>query len=124
MPTTREHVEIRRPKEQKPKLGGGGPGKIPFRRGFGGSDDGDNNNRDPWPSRTSRLQRGRIAMFFCIISVSTIFIALSGLVLWRHSRGGVYDPARHELISDWRPLKLPYQQLWLNSLVLLASSAT
>jgi len=63
-------------------------------------------------------------MFFCIISVSTIFIALSGLVLWRHSSGGVYDPAHHVTVSDWRPLNLPYGQLWLNSLVLLGSSAT
>ncbi len=124
MPSTREHVEIQRKAKEKPKLGGGGPGKIPFRRGFGGGDDGDNEHRDPWPSRTSRLRRSRIAMFMCIISVSTVFIGLTGVVLWKHSRGGIYDPARHELISDWRPLNLPYGQLWFNSLVLLVSSAT
>lgn len=124
MPTTRDHVEIRRTPKQQPKLGGGGPGKIPFRRGFGGGDDGDNEHRDPWPSRTNRLRRSRIAMFMCIISVSTIFLGLTGAALWRHSRGGIYDPLRREFISDWRPLDLPYGQLWFNSLVLLVSSAT
>ena len=63
-------------------------------------------------------------MFMCIISVSTVFIGLTGVVLWKHSRGGIYDPARHELISDWRPINLPYGQLWFNTLLLLVSSAT
>ena len=37
---------------------------------------------------------------------------------------GRYDEDAHRWIRDWVPLKLPYLQLWVNSLVLLLSSVT
>lgn len=120
MPIAGEHVDI----ERKPRLGGGGPGKIPHRRGYGGGDDGDHNNEPGgWPSRKERLRRYRVGMLLCIISVSTLFICLTAVYVMRESMGR-YDPGRKEFISDWRPLHLPYPQLWTNTVLLLLSSAT
>jgi cytochrome c oxidase subunit III len=119
MPLTGEHVDIGR----RPKLGGGGPGKIPHRRGYGGGDDGDHNQSSGSPSRKDRLRRYRIGMFLCIISVTTLFICLTAVYVMRQSMGR-YDPLLKEFVSDWRPLHLPYLQLWLNSAVLLTSSFT
>jgi cytochrome c oxidase subunit 3 len=119
MPIAGEHVDI----ERKPKLGGGGPGKIPHRRGYGGGDDGDHNEPHGWPSRKEKLRRYRVGMFLCIISVSTLFICLTAVYVMRQSMGR-YDPGLKEFISDWRPLQLPYRQLWINSVLLLASSVT
>ena len=119
MPIAGEHVDI----ERKPKLGGGGPGKIPHRRGYGGGDDGDHNEPGGWPSRKEKLRRYRVGMLLCIISVSTLFICLTAVYVMRQSMGR-YDPGRKEFISDWRPLHLPYSQLWTNTALLLLSSIT
>ena len=61
MPIISDRVEI----ERKPRLGGGGPGKIPPRRGYGGGDDGDHGERDDSRSReTTPVQRYRIGWEF------------------------------------------------------------
>src|ERR1700757_1087437 len=119
MPIIGDRVEV----ERRPKLGGGGPGKIPHRRGYGGGDDGDHNQSSGSPSRKDRLRRYRIGMFLCIISVTTLFICLTAVYVMRQSMGR-YDPLLKEFVSDWRPLHLPCLQLWLNSAVLLVSSIT
>lgn len=119
MPIAGEHVEV----ERKPKLGGGGPGKIPHRRGYGGGDDGDHNDPGRYSSRKERLRRYRVGMLLCIISVSTLFICLTAVYVMRQSMGR-YDPGLKEFISDWRPLHLPYSQLWTNTGLLLLSSLT
>ncbi|HWG49810.1 MAG TPA: cytochrome c oxidase subunit 3 [Candidatus Acidoferrales bacterium] len=119
MPIAGEHVDI----ERKPRLGGGGPGKIPHRRGYGGGDDGDHNERGGWPSRREKLRRYRVGMMLCIISVSTLFICLTAVYVMRQSMGR-YDPRLREFVSDWRPLHLPYPQLWTNTALLLLSSVT
>ena len=56
MPIISDRVEI----ERKPKLGGGGPGKIPYRRGYGGGDDGDHQPPEAFRSRNQRMRRYRI----------------------------------------------------------------
>jgi cytochrome c oxidase subunit III len=119
MPLTSEHVEI----ERRPKLGGGGPGKIPHRRGYGGGDDGDHNENSGSPSRKERLRRYRVGMFLCIISVSTLFVCLTLVYVMRQSMGR-YDPLLREFVSDWRPMHLPYLRLWINTAILLVSSVT
>src|SRR5262249_58419289 len=82
MPIIGEHVEI----ERKPKLGGGGPGKIPHRRGYGGGDDGDRHG-DSYSSR-QRLRRGRIGVAIVIVFVTAMFMALTVVYLARQSGGG------------------------------------
>lgn len=118
MPITGDRVEI----ERKPRLGGGGPGKIPHRRGFGGGDDGDHHPRD-FNSRGQRMRRYRIAMALCLVSVTAVFIVLIFLYVVRLGKGR-YDEDTHRYVQDWIALKLPYLQLWINSAVLLMSSAT
>jgi cytochrome c oxidase subunit 3 len=114
-----DRVEI----ERKPKLGGGGPGKIPHRRGYGGGDDGDHGSPGDFRSREQRMLRYRIGMTLCIISVTAIFVALIVVYVFRMGKGR-YDQDAHRWIRDWIPLTLPYLQLWTNSLLLLLSSAT
>jgi len=119
MPTIGERVEI----ERKPKLGGGGPGKIPHRRGYGGGDDGDHGSPGDFQSREQRMRRYRIGMTLCIISVTAIFILLTVVYVFRMGKGR-YDENTRTWVRDWIPLTLPYLQLWLNSLLLFLSSAT
>jgi len=118
MPIIGDRVEI----ERKPKLGGGGPGKIGHRRGFGGGDD-DHNRPGDFQSREQRMRRYRIGMTLCIISVTAIFILLTVVYVFRLGKGR-YDEDTHRYVRDWIPLALPYVQMWINSIVLLLSSVT
>jgi cytochrome c oxidase subunit 3 len=119
MPIISDRVEI----ERKPKLGGGGPGKIPFRHGFGGGDDGDRQPPEDFRSRRQRMRRYRLVMGLCLFSVTVIFVVLTFLYVMRLGAGR-YDIDAHRQIQDWIPLKLPYLQLWINSAFLLLSSVT
>lgn len=118
MPIIGDRVEV----ERKPKLGGGGPGKIPHRRGFGGGDD-DHGKPGDFQSREQRMRRYRIAMTLCIISVTFLFVVLTAIYVFRLGKGR-FDEDTHRWVRDWVPLTLPYLQLWINSIVLLISSAT
>jgi cytochrome c oxidase subunit 3 len=120
MPIIGDRVEI----ERRPKLGGGGPGKIPHRRGYGGGgDDGDHRDPGDFRSREQRMRRYRIGMTLCIISVTAIFVLLTVVYVFRMGKGR-FDEDAHRWVRDWIPLSLPYLQLWANSLLLLLSSAT
>lgn len=119
MPIISDRVEI----ERKPKLGGGGPGKIPHRRGFGGGDDGDHKPPGDFRSRNQRMRRYRIAMTLCLVSVTAVFMALVFVYVFRMGKGR-YDEDAHQWVADWVALKLPYLQLWANSIILLLSSGT
>jgi cytochrome c oxidase subunit 3 len=119
MPIIGEHVEI----ERKPKLGGGGPGKIPHRRGYGGGDDGDNRRRGDSFSSHQRLRRGRVGVVICIAFVTALFAGLTVAYVARQHTGP-YDPAHLQNVPNWKPLTLPYLQLWINSLLLVLSSIT
>ena len=118
MPIIGEHVEI----ERKPKLGGGGPGKIPHRRGYGGGDDGDHDRRGDFSSSRQRLRRGRIGVAIVIALVSVMFVALTVAYVGRLGSTGPYDPDHLRDAPNWKPLSLPYFQLWINSLLLVLSS--
>src|SRR5262249_32425502 len=114
-----EHVE----REKKPKLGGGGPGKIPYRRGYGGGDDGDRGHPDDFLSSRGRLRRFRIGMVAGIVSVGMLFAGLTVAYVMRH--GGVrWNSQAHVGVPDWHPLALPYRLLFVNTFVLILSSVT
>jgi cytochrome c oxidase subunit 3 len=121
MPVVSDHVEIER--KPKPKLGGGGPGKIGHRRGYGGGDEGDPDRGENSNERTERLLSYRILMMACIAMVAILFIALAVAYLYRRSILH-WDQDSGADIHLWRPLVLPYLQLWINSLILVASSGT
>jgi cytochrome c oxidase subunit 3 len=117
MPITGEHVEI----ERKPKLGGGGPGKIPHRRGYGGGDDGDHGGHDDFSSSQQRLRRGRIGIVIFMGCVTVLFVGATTAYLVRQSTPH-WDQDRQQNVYEWRPLELPYQQLWINTVLLALSS--
>lgn len=114
-----EHVE----REKKPKLGGGGPGKIPYRRGYGGGDDGDRGRPDDFYSSKGRLRRFRIGMAAGIASVGILFAGLTVVYVWRQN-GVRWNSQLHIGVSDWHPLTLPYRLLFVNTAVLVLSSVT
>lgn len=119
MSPTLERVE-----KQKPKLGGGGPGKIPYRRGYGGGgDDGDQGRRDEFSSSKDRLRRLRIGIVAGIVSVLMLFIGLTTAYVIRQGMGR-WDPISHVWVPDWRPLSLPYRLLLVNTSMLVLSSIT
>ncbi len=117
MPITSERVEV----ERKPKLGGGGPGKIPFRRGYGGGDDGDHDRPEDFFSSRQRLRRGRIGVAAGIACVTALFIGLTVAYVLRQGTPR-WDQGQQAYVYDWHPLALPYRQLWINSLLLVLSS--
>ncbi len=118
-----EHVDIHKP--QKPKLGGGGPGKIPHVRGFGGGDDGDSDRDRPegFLSSKDRLRRYRIAIVLGVISITALFIGLTIVYIMRQGMGR-WDVATKTFIHDWQAVALPYPLLFVNTSVLLLSSVT
>ena len=118
MAATIEKIE----REHKPKLGGGGPGKTPFRRGYGGGDDGDHGQPDDFLSGKNRLRRFRIGIIAGITSVAALFMGLTSAYLMRQHAGRGALPLHH--VEGWHPLTLPYRLLFVNTFILLLSSGT
>jgi cytochrome c oxidase subunit III len=119
MPTIGDRIEV----ERKPKLGGGGPGKIPHRRGYGGGDDGDHDRPGDFSPSQQRLRRGRIGVAIGIVCVSGLFMGLTVVYLLRLGTGH-WDPDAHKEVYGWTPFVLPYFQLWVNTSLLILSSGT
>lgn len=117
MPRITERVEI----EKEPRLGGGGPGKIPYRRG-GGDGDGDE-GPDDFLSSQERLRRYRIFLIAVLISVFTLFAAIAILYLLRGRATG-WDPVANHPRAHARPVVLPYLRMLINTVVLGLSSLT
>ena len=87
---------------------GGGGGRPPERGGDGGGDDERGKAR---PSGKPLSRRYYTAITLAIVSITVFFMALvCTFILRRHS-------------TDWVPARLP-AILWVNTLVLLASSGT
>ena len=101
-PTTTHELE---PPIVKHKNGGGG-GDLPPTGGNGGGDD-DKNRRKRKPSP----KRYYTGMAIGIVAVLMFFMALASAFLVR--KGG----------TDWVPVRIP-ALLWLNTIVLVSSSAT
>lgn len=98
----------------------GGP-SLPPPRGHGGDDDF---HGQP-PGRRGphgRLKRYRVGLLFAIVSIYTLFIALTSAYVVRQG-GGRFDPETGTVIRDWHPVQLP-SILWINTVLLLASSVT
>ncbi|HZC66547.1 MAG TPA: heme-copper oxidase subunit III [Candidatus Dormibacteraeota bacterium] len=87
---------------------GGGGGRPPERGGHGGGDD---ERGKAQPSGKPLPRRYYTAITLAIVSILVFFMALScAFILRRHA-------------TDWVPARLP-TILWLNTVVLLASSGT
>ncbi|HEX5234806.1 MAG TPA: cytochrome c oxidase subunit 3 [Silvibacterium sp.] len=114
---TRNQVEIER---KDPGIGG----KPPVdRRPTGGGGDGENWDNQPQGRRGPRelLIRYRLGVLFALAGDLMFFIALVSTFFVRQSSG--HFDVHENFINDWRPLAVPHI-LWLNTAVLLLSSAT
>ena len=100
-------------------------GKPPVdRRPTGGGGGGD----DDWENRPSGrrgprelLSRYRLGVLFALAGDLMFFVALVSAFFVRQSAG--HFDARENYVSDWHPLTLP-PILWINTAILLLSSAT
>lgn len=90
-------------------VGRGGGGKPPS---SDGGDDGEGHNRRRDPERPPYQRRYYIAVIIAIVAVLMFFMALAGAFIVRRGSS-----------ADWIPIHLP-PILWVNTVLLLASSAT
>jgi cytochrome c oxidase subunit III len=104
MPGSTATHEIELIIEKKP--GDGGEGNLPPAGGDGGGDDGKRPRQ--WKPSPKRYYTG---MALGIVSILMFFMALASAFLVRRGSG------------DWIPVHIP-TLMWINTMVLLASSAT
>lgn len=99
-------------------------GKPPLdRRPTGGGGDGENWDNQPHGRRGPRelLIRYRLGVLFALAGDLMFFVALVSAFFVRQSSG--HFDVHDNFVNDWRPLAVP-SILWLNTAVLLLSSAT
>jgi cytochrome c oxidase subunit III len=89
-------------------IGGGGGNKPPSDSDQGGGDNDANKRRKPTQTSPRRYQT---AIVLVMLSIVMFFMALAVTFLVR------------KMSSDWVPVHLPFM-VWVNTLVILASSAT
>ncbi len=114
---TRTQVEV-----ERKDTGIGGKPPVD-RRPTGGGGDGDNWDKRPPGRRGPRelLNRYRLGIFFALAGDLMFFVALVSAFFVRQNAGH-FDP-RENYVSDWHPLAMP-PILWINSALLLLSTAT
>ena len=105
--------------EQEPRLGGGGTNDR-FPSDDGGSDDS-GSNEDGRLSYRDRLMRCRFGVGLSMVSILTLFIALTSVYLIRQHTVVVNGNGGNEL--HWQRLRLP-PLLIFNTVLLLISSVT
>jgi len=108
MPSTRETQEYREIHEIEiilDDIGGAPPGPPTGRGG------GEGRSRRPHPQPPSAGRRYHTAILLAIVSITVFFMGMAAAFLVRKTG------------QDWVPLELP-PVIWLNTILLLASSAT
>ncbi|HVG26414.1 MAG TPA: cytochrome c oxidase subunit 3 [Acidobacteriaceae bacterium] len=128
MPTILNPPDIRQPRrpDRHPGIGEGDNGsgrRPPTDKRTGGNGDGDNWSDRPQGRRgpRERLSQARIGLFFALGGDLMFFIALVS-VFFVNKSAGHFD-AYSRYVNDWLPTSVP-SILWLNTAVLLISSAT
>jgi len=91
----------------------------PPEQGGGGDDHGGWHSND---GPRSRLKRARTILAFAVVSICTLFIALSVTYVLRR-QAQIIDWKTYTYKTTWTPPIVP-GLLWLNTLILLVSSAT
>jgi len=109
-----------RQREREALHGGGGRNGNTSHTGGGGGDSG---NSEEKRTRTyqERLRRCRLGVSLSMVSVTVLFIALSGAYLVRQHNAVLNESG--ERIGPWQQLTLP-PLLMVNTLILLLSSLT
>lgn len=105
-----------------PEIHSGGGGRPPLDRGRGGGGGGGRGG-DNVPDYGERMRRYRLGVAVGLVSVVAAFVSFSVLYIARQS-AGKYDVTSGRIIRDWQPVNLPTTLLWVNTLVLIASSVT
>jgi cytochrome c oxidase subunit 3 len=86
-------------------------------------DGGDDNNQPPGRHGPhDRLRRYRIGLLVSVVSIYFLFFAITIVFILRHNTGK-FDPNTGEYTRMWQQVELP-PILWLNTLILVASSIT
>src|SRR5215469_3927843 len=114
---TRHPVEI----ERKDTGIGGKPPLARRPTGGGGGDDNWDNRPSGRRGPRELLIRYRLGVLFALAGDLMFFVALVSAFFVRQSTG--HFDVHDNYINDWRPLAVP-RILWLNTAVLLLSSAT
>lgn len=107
--------------DAKTSQGGGGRGPTDNWPGGGGGGGG-RGGGDDVPYR-ERLRRYRIGVLLGLTSVVMLFVSFTTAYVVRKA-GAMWDPARNDYVSNWVPITLPTAALFVNTFVLLLSSAT
>src|SRR5579864_3107067 len=87
----------------------------------GGGDDG--RGGGDLPNYGMRLRRARLGLVCAIATVCMVFISLTSAYIVRRGMP-TYDDSTKAYWNDWRAVRLPWELLAINTVVLLLSSAT
>ena len=86
----------------------------------GGGDDSGGNDI---PNYGARLRRARLGLICAIATVCMVFISLTSAYIFRRGLPS-YEGESNSYVRDWGTLDLPWTLLIINTVVLVASSAT
>lgn len=100
--------------ERQPRLGERGTGRPPR--------EGGEERNTALADFRRRLRRYRIGLMAGLTPVLMLFVALTSAYIVRQNLG-TWDDATKGYVLDWRAITLP-SLLWLNTVILLASSVT
>jgi cytochrome c oxidase subunit 3 len=97
--------------------GGGGPPS------FGGGGNGDHGGTNGASDYSERLRRARLGLIIGLTAIVMMFVGFTSALLFRKGLPSL-DPLTNTYARDWVPINLPWVLLVVNTLVLLASSAS
>jgi cytochrome c oxidase subunit 3 len=97
-----------------------GRGHEPPAPPVGGRDDGRGGDL---PNYGMRLRRARLGLICAIATVCMVFISLTSAYVVRRGMP-TYDGSTNAYWNDWRAVRLPWELLAINTVVLLLSSVT
>jgi cytochrome c oxidase subunit 3 len=95
--------------------------KPPGPPAAGGGDDG--RGGGDIPNYGARLRRARLGLICAIATVCMVFISLTSAYIVRQGLP-TFDSASNSYVRDWGRVDLPWMLLAINTVILLASSAT
>jgi cytochrome c oxidase subunit III len=103
-----------------PKSHGGGGAGIPPTPGGG---DGDGRAGGSSPNYGQRLRRARLGLIVGLTPVIMLFVSFTSAYIVRQGLPTL-DLRTNTYVHDWLPVRLPWELLLINTVVLLASSLT
>jgi cytochrome c oxidase subunit 3 len=96
---------------------GGGPTAPPT--GGGGDDRGGQN----FPNFGDRLRRARLGLAVGLTPIIMLFVSFTSAYVVRQGLPTL-DEKTNQYVRDWLPVNMPWILLWINTVVLMASSIT